>query len=1106
MATQTSFSSNSAYSYDVFLSFRGIDTRRNFTDHLYKALKQAGVETFRDDDEIPRGENINFALERAIKQSRMSIIIFSKEYTSSNACLYEVKTILEHSKHSKHTILPIFYHVEPAELKQKARDLAPVLTKEYQKGWSTALEEVASMAGMPLKDQYESDFISQIVELIESKLSLKALTMGRHLIGMDYRVEGINLWLKDRSSKNMLVICGMGGLGKTTVAKFVYNSNYQGFDASCFLGNIADASKDPKKLVSLQRQLLEKVQRKPEKKFYDIDDGHGRIQCAVKNKRVFLVLDDVNEKEQLDAILGTRSWFTHGSKIIITTRREDLLTVNEQYQMHKIEKLTDRESFELFNYHAFGQSHPAKGYMVQSQKFVSHCGGIPLALEVLGGSVSGRSLDVWESALKKLDAQPHMGVVEKLKISYVSLQDEYDKSLFLDIACFFVGKKKNDLLTILDGCNYHTADGIQSLIDRNLLIVENDRIGMHPLLQEMGKQIVREESILRPEERSRLWQHQESFDVLNGKIGTDRIEGMILDMNMVKRSKSRRNSKEEVLEANTFEKMRNLRLLKISHIQLSGTYEVLPRKIRWLYWHGFHLNYLPSGFPLENLVALEMSNSSLKQLWKATKVLESLKVLILSHSTKLVKTPDFSSTPNLEKLVLKDCPHLVEVDESIVNLERLIFVNLSDCKNLRKLPRNIGMVKSLEQLIISGCSNLVGVAIELEKMKSLRVFKADRMEISQTLSEDTFPAWYNLIPCITKPCENPKISWGSLPSSLVTLTLMGSNMSDDSFPKNLGSTLPMLKHLYLGGNPIRNLPEFVRNLGGLEKLDFSWCTKLQQIIWPSIDVQELIVTECHSLKQITNETSSGMARRISHGACLSLDYVERGFKIEAVAKVDREVLKNFGFFELVSMETVKVMIVNEIVWSKKKCPIQIIYEFGVFSTYFPGREVPHWFNLRTAESTISFTIPSDPSLKLRGLNLCLLYTLSETDEWILEPISVQIKNTITGEKFKYEPRCYGISEVNGDIVWLSHWYSVLWEYSFKEGDKIEVSFYMNTFLTKEEKVEGQIKGCGVQILYFEDDMSKEEYFKTLYHSWDSRMNIFHNTNRELEVRSSSSYY
>ncbi|KAM7477384.1 hypothetical protein LguiA_025597 [Lonicera macranthoides] len=256
----------------------------------------------------------------------------------------------------------------------------------------------------------------------------------------------------------------------------------------------------------------------------------------------------------------------------------------------------------------------------------------------------------------------------------------------------------------------------------------------------MGRQIVREESMY-PEEHSRLW-HEESFNMLKGKICMNRIEGMILDMNMVKKSKSQRNLGDEILEAQSFEKMCNLRLLKITCIQLSGTYEVLPKKIRWLYRRGFRLKSLPDGFPLENLV------------------LESFKVLTLYHSIELVKTPNFLSTPNLEKLILKDCPRLVEVDVSIANLERLIFVNLRDWKNLRKLPRNISMVKCLEQLIISGCSNLVGAENELEKMQSLRVLNADRTEICQVHSEDTFLVWYKLIYCLTKPRKNPEISWG----------------------------------------------------------------------------------------------------------------------------------------------------------------------------------------------------------------------------------------------------------------------------------------------------------------------------------------------------------
>ena len=151
----TSSSSTSTCIYHVFLSFRGPDTRKSFTDHLFTALTRAGARTFRDEDEIETGEKIKLELERAIKSSKMSIIIFSETYASSKACLQEVETILEHSKRSQHQFLPVFYHVEPAYLKDQALKGLPGVdaTKERKKRWSTALKEVASIAGMHLKDQ-----------------------------------------------------------------------------------------------------------------------------------------------------------------------------------------------------------------------------------------------------------------------------------------------------------------------------------------------------------------------------------------------------------------------------------------------------------------------------------------------------------------------------------------------------------------------------------------------------------------------------------------------------------------------------------------------------------------------------------------------------------------------------------------------------------------------------------------------------------------------------------------------------------------------------------------------------------------------------------------
>jgi len=192
-------SSNSEFEvlYDVFLSFRGLDTRKKFTDHLYKALKQEGFETFRDDDEIERGEDIKSELRKAIWSSRLSVIVLSKNYANSTACLFEIQTILEHRRKSDHLILPVFYEVDPSEIKGQARNVEfgkKKVTVEELEGWSAALKEVASMAGMVSQNQsggYEAKFIEDIVSEVKSKLTGERLRVPVHLVSMDSQTKRV---------------------------------------------------------------------------------------------------------------------------------------------------------------------------------------------------------------------------------------------------------------------------------------------------------------------------------------------------------------------------------------------------------------------------------------------------------------------------------------------------------------------------------------------------------------------------------------------------------------------------------------------------------------------------------------------------------------------------------------------------------------------------------------------------------------------------------------------------------------------------------------------------------------------------------------------------
>nr|XP_023908098.1 TMV resistance protein N-like [Quercus suber] len=158
----SSSSSSRKWKYDVFLSFRGEDTRKNFTDHLYATLKQKGVFTFRDDRNLERGEPISHELLKAIEESMFAIVILSKNYASSTWCLDELMKIMECKKEMGQTILPIFYDVDPFEVRKQIGTYAQAFDeheKRFKENmdkvhmWRATLTEVANLSGFSLQDR-----------------------------------------------------------------------------------------------------------------------------------------------------------------------------------------------------------------------------------------------------------------------------------------------------------------------------------------------------------------------------------------------------------------------------------------------------------------------------------------------------------------------------------------------------------------------------------------------------------------------------------------------------------------------------------------------------------------------------------------------------------------------------------------------------------------------------------------------------------------------------------------------------------------------------------------------------------------------------------------
>ncbi|XP_076896501.1 disease resistance protein RPP2A-like [Bidens hawaiensis] len=247
--------------------------------------------------------------------------------------------------------------------------------------------------------------------------------------------------------------------------------------------------------------------------------------------------------------------------------------------------------------------------------------------------------------------------------------------LFKHIECFFVGKDRDLTETILKACDIETRYGIMNLVDRCLLSTEeyNKCLMMHSLIQDMGRDLVRQESLTKPWKRSRLWRHEESFKVLKQEKGTEDILGLALDMRMLDKKKSRGSFE---VKTESLSKMDNLMLLQLNYVQMNGPYEDFPEELRWLCMHGSPLKSIPLDLPMENLVALDMSYSNLES-FGMSKELGSLQILDLSFSEHLHSVGGFSELLALERLIVRECISLIEVCESVEQCVELVHIDMS---------------------------------------------------------------------------------------------------------------------------------------------------------------------------------------------------------------------------------------------------------------------------------------------------------------------------------------------------------------------------------------------------------------------------------------------
>ncbi|XP_030439914.2 disease resistance protein RUN1-like [Syzygium oleosum] len=177
------------------------------------------------------------------------------------------------------------------------------------------------------------------------------------------------------------------------------------------------------------------------------DEGIKMIKDRLCCKRLLLLLDDVNKKNQLNALMGKCDWFGEGSKLIITNR--EVVNVIEVDCAYELNCMDYNKSLQLFSKCAFRRDCPLDDYLTHSRKAVGIAQSLPLALEVIGSSLSGSKKEKWDVILKMLEKVPHEEVSSKLKISYETLDDR-QKHVFLNVACLFIECDKNIVIQMDD--------------------------------------------------------------------------------------------------------------------------------------------------------------------------------------------------------------------------------------------------------------------------------------------------------------------------------------------------------------------------------------------------------------------------------------------------------------------------------------------------------------------------------------------------------------------------------------------------------------------------------------------------------------------------------
>ncbi|PKI39292.1 hypothetical protein CRG98_040348 [Punica granatum] len=810
--------------YEVFLSFRGPDTRESFTDCLYNSL------------------------------SKISIPIFSKRYASSKWCLRELSLIAERYRENKQIVMPIFFDVRPDQVKNQTGNYDAALRQHAGKypqdvgEWRSALSELGQLKGWPLEDTangYWGQFIKLVVTSVLSKLKKAHLPRNKTFVGIERHADAV-MSLLDVGIRDVRIvgIYGIRGIGKTTLAKDIYNKLLDGseFEGCSSLDNIREKSLPPNGLEWLQSKLVADITRRKGDEFGSVDDGTKVLMDRFRGKKVLILLDDVDNIKQLNVLVAEREWFGIGSRIIITTTDGGILReapqVDSSYEMGGMEQ---DEALELFNKHAFRTTDPSTAKLNHlAKKIVKATGGLPLALEIMGSSLYGKNKDIWKETLQKLKERPDKKVIDQLRgterIKAISLQCELGESFCFDGEQF----KNMSNLRFLRLVYAELSGHIRSLSELRWLSWQKSSMKFMPKSLPLAKLKVLDMSGSEVKEDWSAWSSTKKP-----------VKLKVLDL----------SGCHKLTTTPDLSMFKNLERLILEDCQRLS---------------AFH----------PTMVGLQcLSSLNLKGCW-----------LSLSHTGVATLPNSVGNLSNMEVLNI-NANNISHFPSSLGKLGKLKEINASKCKNLKGIPETIRGLSHLQTLHLTGCPKLQSLPELPVSLVSVRVTSQSAGAIPNLpdlINLEELVLSINTLGCEVRSLPRLKVlsfpsctnlqSLPKLPESLHKLNV--SNGSLEILPKL--SNLQNLSELSLENcNKLTDIPG-LRDLVVLKSLKVDSCLQITSLggLEQLKSLRVLQVSSCEKLKTLPNLSMLKKLSVMNARGCESLIEIEGLDSLYALTDLD----------------------------------------------------------------------------------------------------------------------------------------------------------------------------------------------------------------------------